>query len=249
MLSVIERKTLANKDTKQTVKDCQAKSLRIVNLILMSTFGERLRKAFNDASNAEIARKIGVSEPAVGNYIKGRIPDADRLIEISNLTGCSLHWLLTGEGKWSVIRDHPQDAYIDPDHPSDWKEQPDHPNDAYVDPVHPSDYAEFTGRTKLANAFESRIREIVREELAAVAEHIHEYDVEAAVQKYDNAQTVLAEWYAHDRLDAPPAIGAIAFDGWATYTLEEKINEIRAARGIMDRQRQRRKLYESPRES
>ena len=64
----------------------------------MNSFGERLRAAFNNAKNAEIARKIGVSESAVKNYLDGRVPDGEKLVRIANLTNCNLHWLLTGQG-------------------------------------------------------------------------------------------------------------------------------------------------------
>lgn len=64
----------------------------------MDSFGERLKAAFNFASQAEIARKMGVSEAAVKNYIDGRVPNADKLLQIRALTNCNLDWLLTGEG-------------------------------------------------------------------------------------------------------------------------------------------------------
>ena len=65
------------------------------------SFGTRLREAFRGAINAEIARKLKVTDAAVKNYIDGREPDTDKLRLISILTGCSIHWLLTGEGpKW-----------------------------------------------------------------------------------------------------------------------------------------------------
>lgn len=57
-----------------------------------------MREAFGGATNAEIARQLGRTEPAVKNYIDGRIPAADDLVAISYLTGCSVHWLLTGDG-------------------------------------------------------------------------------------------------------------------------------------------------------
>lgn len=43
------------------------------------------------------------TESAVKNYIDGRIPPADELVSISHLTGCSVHWLLTGEGSKVVV--------------------------------------------------------------------------------------------------------------------------------------------------
>lgn len=63
-----------------------------------SAFGQRLKSLFDNAVNAEIAAKLGVSEAAVGTYVRGRIPDGRKLIEIAKLTNCNLHWLLTGEG-------------------------------------------------------------------------------------------------------------------------------------------------------
>jgi transcriptional regulator with XRE-family HTH domain len=192
----------------------------------MSPFGERLRQAFNNASNAEIARKLGVSEPAIGNYVKGRIPDADKLLQISTLTGCNLHWLLTGEGRRLAEPDHPHDFQLDRDHPNDFKLDPDHPDDAYIERIHPNDYADIPQRRTVAVALERRIREIVREELQAVTDKIDEYDIEAGVKKYDNALPVLMEWYAHDHLP-PPTIGVLAFSGWEKLSLEQKVEQIR----------------------
>lgn len=63
-----------------------------------TTFGQRLKLAFGNAKNAEIARKIGVGETAVSNYLSGRVPDAEKLVAIRNSTNCDLNWLLTGEG-------------------------------------------------------------------------------------------------------------------------------------------------------
>jgi transcriptional regulator with XRE-family HTH domain len=77
----------------------------------MSTFGERLKIAFENAKNAEIARKMGVSEAAVGNYVAGRIPDAEKLIQIRALTNCDLNWLLTGEGSQTVETSPSDDAF------------------------------------------------------------------------------------------------------------------------------------------
>ena len=65
------------------------------------SFGEfpvRFRAAFHNAKMAEIARQLGITGPAVKNYLIGRIPPAETLLQVQKLTGCSLHWLLTGEG-------------------------------------------------------------------------------------------------------------------------------------------------------
>lgn len=62
------------------------------------SFPERLREAFRDASNTEIARRLKKSDAAVSNYMSGRVPPWPTMIEISAETGCSIHWLITGEG-------------------------------------------------------------------------------------------------------------------------------------------------------
>lgn len=61
------------------------------------SFGNRLLEAFQGASQTEIARQLGLSNPAITNYVEGRIPPAETLIKIASLTGYSIHWLVTGE--------------------------------------------------------------------------------------------------------------------------------------------------------
>ena len=61
-------------------------------------FIQRLQRAFDYASMAEIARRIGVPHATVRNYFQGRLPAPDVLIKIANETNVSLNWLLTGKG-------------------------------------------------------------------------------------------------------------------------------------------------------
>jgi transcriptional regulator with XRE-family HTH domain len=63
-----------------------------------SNFGARLREAFEGASNAEIARQLDLTPAAITNYMEGRIPPAETLTKIADITGCSLHWLIIGDG-------------------------------------------------------------------------------------------------------------------------------------------------------
>ncbi len=67
-----------------------------------NTFGQRFRIAFGNAKNAEIARKMDVSEAAIKNYVAGRVPDAEKLLLIKALTNCNLDWLLTGAEQASL---------------------------------------------------------------------------------------------------------------------------------------------------
>jgi chromosome partitioning protein len=74
-------------------------NLLLVNQHKRSPFGYRLKEAFKEIPNKEIAKKLGVSNSAVTTYMLGRIPSAEMLTQISHLTGCSIHWLITGAGE------------------------------------------------------------------------------------------------------------------------------------------------------
>lgn len=63
-----------------------------------SNFSERLVEAFASDKPAEISKKLGITYQGAKNYLDGRIPAPDTLVEISRKTGYSIHWLLTGEG-------------------------------------------------------------------------------------------------------------------------------------------------------
>lgn len=62
-------------------------------------FARRLKFAFDDASNAEIARRLKTTDSTVKYYTDGaRLPVFEMLVQIGRVTGCNLHWLLTGNG-------------------------------------------------------------------------------------------------------------------------------------------------------
>ncbi|MGD9564488.1 MAG: helix-turn-helix domain-containing protein [Pyrinomonadaceae bacterium] len=63
-----------------------------------SGFPDRLRAAFDHASNAEIARRCETSDATIKFYMEGRLPSAELLLRIHRATGINLHWLLTGAG-------------------------------------------------------------------------------------------------------------------------------------------------------
>ena len=57
-----------------------------------------MRQAFGGLNNADIAREMGKTEPAIGNYISGKVT-LPVIMDIARLTGCSVDWLLTGENR------------------------------------------------------------------------------------------------------------------------------------------------------
>ena len=82
------------------------------NHLRLAGFGERLKEAFSNIQNKEIARLLRVSNPAVTAYLKGRVPPAEKLIEIADFTGCNLHWLITGKGPKRIIEIATQKAEL-----------------------------------------------------------------------------------------------------------------------------------------
>lgn len=64
----------------------------------MSDFGRRFAEIFEGKKQREIAKILHVTDRAVGNYLGGRVPDVEKLQLVADVTGCNLHWLLTGSG-------------------------------------------------------------------------------------------------------------------------------------------------------
>lgn len=63
-------------------------------------FIERLKRTFDHASMAVVARRLGIPHATVRNYYKeGRLPAPDVLMKIAAETGVSLNWLLMGRGE------------------------------------------------------------------------------------------------------------------------------------------------------
>jgi len=62
-------------------------------------FEARIREAFDGATLAEIAEKIGENYHTVRNWVKSkRDPPPQFFIAVAELTNCSLYWLLTAKG-------------------------------------------------------------------------------------------------------------------------------------------------------
>lgn len=65
----------------------------------MNTFSDRLQKAMVDAglTQAELAMKVGVSQPAIWRLVAGKTNTTRKLVEIANALGVSPEWLSTGK--------------------------------------------------------------------------------------------------------------------------------------------------------
>jgi len=64
-----------------------------------SDISQRLKIAFSGMKGYEIAEKLGVTKATVSRYLSGKnMPDYNGLIKISEVSGVSIDWLLTGKG-------------------------------------------------------------------------------------------------------------------------------------------------------
>ena len=168
-------------------------------------FQARLKKMFNFASMADIARIIEVPHATVRNYFAGRLPAPEVLIKIANATNISLNWLLLGQGEM---------------------------------------YAAKRRSLDLNTLLEDKIDEILVRKLGPESAPIQDlgsvdsppaFDVERAVKQLGDPQKVMNEWFKHEGRKYPRDYSVIFFQGWDSYTENERIEALRDAKKVLDR--------------
>jgi len=173
---------------------------------MAESFEDRLKQAFGFATMAAIARRLGIPHATVRNYVRGRMPAPDVLIKIANETNVSLNWLLIGSGEM---------------------------------------FPAGSQKLDLGKLFDQRIEEIIDAKLAArqsgevqdlgEVDLLPSFDVESAVLKYDNPHKTMSEWFKHEGREYPQDFGVLFFQGWETFTSEEKLDAVRDAKKVLDR--------------
>jgi hypothetical protein len=168
-------------------------------------FQARLKKMFDFASMADIARIIDVPHATVRNYFAGRLPAPEVLIKIAGATNISLNWLLMGQGEM---------------------------------------YAAKRRSLDLNGLLEDKIDEILERKLGPQSAPIQDlgtvdsppaFDVEAAVSKSRDPHKVLNEWFKHEGRKVPKDYAVIFFQGWETFSEDERVEAIRDAKKVLDR--------------
>lgn len=168
-------------------------------------FIDRLHRAFDHASMAEVARRLKIPHATVRNYYQGRLPAPEVLIKIANETGVSLNWLLIGKGEI---------------------------------------YAGQNPPIGLGKFIEEKIGEIIDQKLAARAGGVQDlgtadsatvFDVESAVGRLNDPQKVMSEWFRHEGREYPGDYGVVFFQGWESFSPEDKIAAVRDAKRVLDR--------------
>lgn len=89
---------------------------------------------------------------------------------------------------------------------------------------------------------EDKVVEIIDKRLAALGlggvqttGSIGAFDVEAAIERYDDPVRVMNDWFASEGISAVNDLGVLFFKGWESFTREEKIAAVNDAKRIVDR--------------
>jgi transcriptional regulator with XRE-family HTH domain len=173
---------------------------------MSSDFQDRLKQVFDNGSMADIARRLDLPHATVRNYFQGRMPAPEVLIKIANETNVSLNWLLTGKGEL---------------------------------------YASASAPVDLDHIFERKIEELIDRKLAernlieiddlGNVDAAPEFDAAAAIRRYNDPRMVMIDWFRHESREYPEDYGVVFFQGWETYTDEEKLDAVKDAKKVLDR--------------
>ncbi len=104
----------------------------------LGSFPARLQQAIGDRSVRSFASDCGMSDTVVRQYLSGKSePTRPAIIAIARVSGCSIEWLLTGEGEmrrgdkpevhdaapgWEPSNGHPASKSAPPDGPEGYSD-------------------------------------------------------------------------------------------------------------------------------
>ena len=91
-------------------------SSSIPRVIRNKGFMLRLIEACGSGKPADLQRSLNISYQAAKNYLSGRLPNTEILIIISERTGVSIDWLLTGRGIKLIAERIAEGAPVPPGH-------------------------------------------------------------------------------------------------------------------------------------
>ena len=179
---------------------------------MASEFTERLKAAFNNATMAEIARRLDVPHATIRNYFQGRMPAPEVLIKIANETNVSLNWLLAGTG----------DMYVRGREPLELGDLIDRRIEELID-------------RRLGVAPTPEVQNL------GSIDDPPPFDVAAAVARLNDPGAVMSAWFEHEGLEYPADYGVIFFQGWESFSPAERVDAIRDAKKVLDRSLNRSK--------
>ncbi len=94
----------------------------------------------------------------------------------------------------------------------------------------------------LGRFIEDKVIEIVDKRLAALGHgavqdlgSVDAFDVETAIVSYDDPIRVMNDWFAHEGRKSVSDFGVLFFNGWESFTRDEKVAAINDAKRVIDR--------------
>ncbi|MFZ1700805.1 MAG: helix-turn-helix domain-containing protein [Pyrinomonadaceae bacterium] len=168
-------------------------------------FVRRLDRAFEGATMAVVARRLGIPHATVRNYYQGRLPAPDVLIKIAGVTGVSLNWLLMGRGEMYV---------------------------GDTEPIGLGRFIEAKIGEMIDRRLANLNGDV--EDLGSI-DVLEEFDIDASVLRLGDPQAIMNEWFAYEDRPAPSDYGIVFFRGWETFSHEQKVEAIRDAKRVLDR--------------
>ncbi len=103
-------------------------------------------------------------------------------------------------------------------------------------------YIGDTARVDIGKFIENKISDLIDEKLSATGREtirdlgtIDGFDVDDAVRRLNDPQTVMREWFHHENREYPEDYGVVFFRGWEAFTPQQKAEAVRDAKRVLDR--------------
>lgn len=175
-------------------------------MLMDDGFVRRLQLAFGGLTMAGVARRLDLPHATIRNYFQGRLPAPEVLIKIADATGVSLNWLLSGSGEM------------------------------FVADIKGLDLGPML-EMKIDELIERKLKE--RETTPAIDLgdiDVHpDFAIDDAVRSTDDPQVVMQRWLEHEGRAFPADYGIVFFNGWETFSFNEKLAAVRDAKRVLDR--------------
>jgi transcriptional regulator with XRE-family HTH domain len=102
-------------------------------------------------------------------------------------------------------------------------------------------YASEPKGLDLGRLIENKIGELIDKRLETSSAVIHlgnvddPFDVEGAIERYDDPSRIIKEWFLHEGRQAPADYGVAFFRGWETFSPSDKAAALRDSKQMLDR--------------
>lgn len=232
---------------------------RIKSLNQRLTIESRILFAFGGLNLKEVAEKLGVEYTTFWNYVQGRTKFPPLVLErIGRKTGISLNWLLSGDGdEWTVeSKRFSEKDLAKRVSQLDWKTF-----GGYVF-VYELAKINMEFRGMLKEGVYDRAKEqsesvnLIMEILGEEADEAHAKLVRTRMYHYLESETgplpenffpvdmilegnhpreIMESWFAAEGRRYPEDYGVVFFQGWKSYSNEEKLDAIIDAKKVLDR--------------